>query len=153
MPLRPSRFRAWDTDQPVPGGIQTPTHSAPRATDRRQIVVETHPSLRITGPASVRDDQRRRQSPDEFITVRHDRTFERVLRTLQLGPTGSHGGRNALVTEERPRWRRGPERASSSGVAAVGYGRHADVAQLVERIHGKEGVRGSSRPLHKEKVQ
>jgi hypothetical protein len=50
-------------------------------------VVETHPGLRITGPASVRDGQRLRQSFDEFITVRHDRTFERMLRTLQLGPT------------------------------------------------------------------
>ncbi len=92
VPRRPSGLRAWDTDQPVPRGIQTPAHSAPRATDGRQVVVETHPGLRITGPASVRDDQRRRQSPDEFITVRHDRTFERMLRTLQLGPTGSYGG-------------------------------------------------------------
>jgi hypothetical protein len=46
-------------------------------------VVETHPGLRITGPAGVRNDQRRRQSPDEFVTVRHNRTFERMLRTLQ----------------------------------------------------------------------
>ena len=145
VPLRPSRLRARDTDQPVPRGIQTPAHSAPvRGTDGRQVVVETDPGLRITGPASVRNDQRRRQSPDEFVTVRHDRTFERMLRTLQLGPTGSDGGRNVSVTDERP----GPPGdlgwPSSYGAAAVGCGLQADVAQLVERVHGKEEVNGST---------
>ena len=143
VPRRPRGLRAWDTDQPVPRGIQTPAHSAPRATDGRQVVVETHPGLRITGPASVRDGQRRRQSFDELVTIGHDRIFERMLRTLQLRPTGSHGGRNAPGTDERPGHPRGAEPASSSGPAPVALTRQADVAQLVERCHGKAEVSGS----------
>jgi hypothetical protein len=48
-------------------------------------VVETDPRLRVTGPASVRDGQRHRQSLDEFVVISHASTIRRVLRTLQLG--------------------------------------------------------------------
>jgi hypothetical protein len=149
VPRRPSGLRARDTDQPMPRGIQTPAHSAPvRSTNGRQVVVQADPGLRITGPAGVRDGQRRRQSPDEFVTVGHERTFERMLRTPKLGPTGSDGGRNVPGTDETPKsspWCRASLLLrSASGPAAVGCEHQADVAQLVEHRHGKAGVKGSS---------
>jgi len=48
-------------------------------------VVETDPRLRVAGAASVRDGQRRRQSFDEFVVIRHASTIRRVLRTLRIG--------------------------------------------------------------------
>jgi hypothetical protein len=81
VPGRPSPVMARDADQPVPRGIQTPAHSAPEAARGRHVVIETHPRLRITGPAGFRDDQRRRQALDEIVAIGHDRTFERTRRT------------------------------------------------------------------------
>jgi hypothetical protein len=103
MPLRPGRLRARNTDQPVPSGIQTPARHAPiRGADERQIVVETDPRLWITGPASVRDGEHRRQSFDELVVISQSSTVVGRPGPYSAGPTGPHCGRDVPISDGRP---------------------------------------------------
>ena len=114
-----------------------------RDTRRRDQMRATAPGLRPrrldVGVLEVPGQECRHAVRVAYI-VGHDNTFERMLRTLQFGPTGSHGGRNAPGIDGHPGHPQGAEPVSSFDPAAVGCERRADVAQLVEHLHGKGPV-------------
>ena len=121
---------------------QTPAHGAPQERRWTACSGRAEPAFAITGPASVRNDQRRRQSSGGAVTVSHDRTFERMLRMPQLGPPPPMADETCR-SQTKARVVPGSGLALLLRSAAVGCELQADVAQLVERCHGKAEVSGS----------